>query len=116
MLRYSAALVSRRQDRSLLRAGAPVGENGAGLALMGLTIGPFGCGVDHVCAHGIDVFDPERSGAVQDVVEDCDGDEDVGCGSALEVELLALLVPWGVHGGGEVDHPCEHGFDESVVQ
>jgi hypothetical protein len=111
-----SARVSRWQNRCLLRRGAPVGKDGAGLALLGLAVGPFRRGVDHVCAHGVDVFDPERCGAVEDVVEDCYGDENVCCGSALEIKLLALLVPRWVHGGREIDHPCEDGLDECVVQ
>ena len=36
--------------------------------------------------------------------------------AALEIQLLALLVSWGIHGGWEVDHPCKDRLDKRVVQ
>lgn len=83
---------------------------------MRLAVGPFCRGIDHVCAYWVDMFDPERCCSVKNVVEDYYGNENVCCGSALEIELLALLVSWRIHGGWKVDHPCENGLYECVVE
>lgn len=83
---------------------------------MGLAVCPFCGGIHNVGADRVDVLDPQRRCAVQKVVKYGHGNENVGCGSALKVELLAFLVSWRVHGGREVDHPCEDGLDEGVVQ
>ena len=59
---------------------------------------------------------PQRGRSVEDVEEYSYGNENVCCGSALEIQLLALLVARRVHSGWEVDHPCENRLDEGVVQ
>lgn len=101
-----------RRSRSAALDGV---EDGPAVSRRLVAVGPGGGGVDYLCAKGVDVLDPEGSGAVQDVVEDDDGDEDVGRGSALEIHLLTLFVAGRVHGGREVDHPGQDGLDEGVV-
>lgn len=84
--------------------------------MLGLAVGPFGCGVNDVGAYWVNVLEPQRCAAVQDVEEDGHGDKNMCCGSALEIQLLALLITRRVHSGREVDHPCEDRLDEGVVQ
>src|SRR5689334_2735658 len=62
------------------------------------------------------MLDPERSRSVKDVIKDSHSDEYMSRGSTLEVQLLALLVPRGIHCRWKVDHPGENGLYEGVVQ